>query len=187
MKSSDKSDEISRRDFLKAVTFAASGGGVVALGLIAGCNRTTQQPTTPSSNLNTSTPASTALPQDLLYSAEHVWVQSENLNTARLGITEKLWNMITNLGKSSVKHINVINAGSKLEIDELFASIETSKMTMDLYSPVSGEVLENNTGLLTSRNVYGNAWILRVKLDHPEELEELLSYQEYVALTAQTT
>jgi len=134
-----------------------------SMAFLAGCN----------SSAETTSSASpvTGVPEDLLYSIEHVWVMEEADGIARMGITEKLWNMVTNMGKASIGRVEAVSADSQLNKNEVFATIETSKMTIDLFS---------------SRYLYGNAWIIRVKMDDPEELEKLYSYEDYLAYNNQS-
>lgn len=178
MKNHEKPERISQRAFLKEVSLAAGGASLFSMAFLAGCN----------SSAETTSSASpvTGVPEDLLYSIEHVWVMEEANGIAKMGITEKLWNMVTNMGKASIGRVEAVSADSQLNKNEVFATIETSKMTIDLFSPVSGEVIENNNGLLSSRNLYGNAWIIRVKMDDPEELEKLYSYEDYLAYNNQS-
>ena len=180
MADSREPKRVSRRVFLKEASLAAGGAGLFSMAFIAGCNNTAE-------TTSSATPV-TGVPEDLLYSIEHVWIMEESGGIARLGITEKLWNMVTNMGEASVGRVEAAPADLQLNRNEVFATIETSKMTIDLFSPLTGKVVENNDGPLSTSNanLYGNGWIVRIKMDKPDELDELISYDQYLAIISRT-
>ena len=121
-------------------------------------------------------------PKQLKYSVEHIWVKSESNNMARIGITHYY--------EQQLKKINFLELPEKTTTvtrDETFGVIESSKATSDLYSPASGTVAEVNKSLevepgIINRDPYGEGWMLVIELDNPNDLDSLLSADEYLDL-----
>ncbi|MBI5166904.1 MAG: glycine cleavage system protein GcvH [candidate division NC10 bacterium] len=123
-------------------------------------------------------------PGDLKYSKEHTWIKVEG-ERGRVGIT-----YFAQAELGDVVFVELPPVGRRLRQLEPFGVVESVKAVSDLYSPVSGEVLEVNTLLesqpeLVNSNPYGSGWIVVLKIQGPQELENLLSagdYQGYVEL-----
>lgn len=123
-------------------------------------------------------------PGDLKYSKEHTWIKVEG-ERGRVGIT-----YFAQAELGDVVFVELPPVGRRLRQLEPFGVVESVKAVSDLYSPVSGEVLEVNTLLesqpeLVNSNPYGSGWIVVLKIQDPQELENLLSagdYQGYVEL-----
>jgi glycine cleavage system H protein len=80
--------------------------------------------------------------------------------------------------------------GDKVSKDDAFGVIESVKTVSDVYAPVSGTVIEVNDDLpdnpeLLNEDPYGDGWMIKVEMSDPEELEDLLSAQEYEQLVAE--
>ena len=122
------------------------------------------------------------IPDDLLYSREHVWVRVEG-DLATIGITdhaqEKLGEIIS---------LDLPAVDSYVERDEPFGSIESAKAVIELISPVSGVVISVNEDITDEIGVinsdpHDTGWMIIVDLEDPEELDDLLDvrgYQEFV-------
>ena len=122
-------------------------------------------------------------PDELKYSKEHVWVRVEG-DRAVIGITDYAQ---SELGRVSA--IELPATGDDLEQDDSFGSIEARKTVAELYAPVSGGVVEVNEELnespeLINDDPYDEGWIVVVTLADAEELNALMSaddYREYVS------
>jgi glycine cleavage system H protein len=117
-------------------------------------------------------------PEELKYSKEHIWVRVEG-SRAVIGITEYAQE---ELGK--ITSIELPEVGDDVEQEDSFGSIEARKTVADLYAPVSGPVIEindellDNPGLL-SEDPYDSGWIAVISIVDAEELNLLLSAEEY--------
>jgi glycine cleavage system H protein len=122
----------------------------------------------------------TILPE-LKYTREHEWVKV-NGETATIGITDYAQGEL-----GDIVFVELPKVGEKTEQSKPCGSIEAVKAVSDLFAPVSGEVIELNSELVSSpqtvnKDPYGNGWMLRIKLENPEELEQLLTSEEYEKL-----
>jgi len=121
-------------------------------------------------------------PEELKYSKEHVWVRVEG-KRAIIGITDFAQEEL-----GTIRSIELPAVGDELEQDDSMGSIEARKTVAELYAPVSGAVLEANDDLsdspeLMNDDPYDGGWIVVVELADPEELNLLMSaddYQEYI-------
>jgi len=127
-------------------------------------------------------------PDNLKYTNEHEWVRTEEDGTITIGITDFAQSELGEL-----VYVEVDTVGDQVAKDEVFGTVEAVKTTSDLFMPVSGEVLEFNEkidesegdepGLLNS-DPYGDGWIVKIKPSDVEELDELLSAEDYKAMIA---
>lgn len=123
-----------------------------------------------------------AVKENLKYTKEHEWLRIDDNNIATIGITDYAQGEL-----GDIVFIEVDVEGETLEQGDVFGSIEAVKTVSDMFMPVSGEVLEFNEALTTApetinTDAYGDGWIVKVKMSKPEELEELLSADEYKKL-----
>lgn len=122
------------------------------------------------------------VPATLKYTKEHEWVDTEG-DVATIGITE--WAQ-SELG--DIVFVELPRVGDKVEMGEAFGTIEAVKAVSELYSPVTGEVIEINGDLETdptavNQSPYERGWMIKVKMSDPDELESLLGDAEYAELT----
>ena len=122
--------------------------------------------------------ADASYPDDLRYHPEHDWVRLEG-GTAVFGIT---WFAQDALGE--VVFFDPPEVGSSVTKGEPYAEVESVKAVSDVIAPMSGEVTEVNDALTDSpeqinEDPYGEGWLVKVSLSHPEEAETLLSAAEY--------
>ncbi len=87
---------------------------------------------------------------------------------------------------SRVSHVDLPQVGQKLTKDQPFATVEAIKATIELQMPVSGEVLAVNDALqgspwLINTNPYGEGWMIRVRLEDPSQLNQLMDEDTYKA------
>jgi glycine cleavage system H protein len=124
-------------------------------------------------------------PKDLLYAKSHEWVRNEGDGTATIGITDHAQELLGDL-----VFVDLPDVGAKLSAGDDCAVVESVKAASDVYSPVSGEVIEVNEALdgspeTINEDAFGDGWIFKVKLDDTEELEGLLDADAYDALLAE--
>ena len=125
------------------------------------------------------------VPGDLKYTREHEWVRVDDGGLARVGITDFAQEHL-----GDVVYLDLPEVGATVRQFEKMGEIESVKTVSELFSPVSGEVVERNdaaieTPELVNSSAYSEGWLIRVRMADPTELENLLSAEEYDALTQQ--
>lgn len=116
-------------------------------------------------------------PADLKYSKEHEWVRVEG-DVAVIGITEFAQDEL-----GDIVYVEQPKVGSAVQQNKVFGSVESVKTVSDLYSPLSGEIVEVNEDVISSpelinKNAY-DAWVIKVKASDLSELDSLLSSDDY--------
>lgn len=119
------------------------------------------------------------LPKELKYSEEHEWLKMEGDNRARIGITDFAQSEL-----GDIVFVELPEVGAEVTAGEPFGSVESVKTVSELYSPVSGKVVEVNTALADSpENVnnspYGDGWMIVVEMSDPSEVDKLLTAEQY--------
>jgi glycine cleavage system H protein len=117
-------------------------------------------------------------PEDLLYTEDHLWLLVEG-DTATIGLSEHIQEML-----DDVVSVDLAEEGDQLDLGSPLASLESIDGLLEVYAPVTGEVLEVNDGLADSPewvqiSPYEDGWLVRMKITAPDELEDLLSAGEY--------
>jgi glycine cleavage system H protein len=123
------------------------------------------------------------VPESLKYTDKHEWIRIDG-QEATIGITEYAQGEL-----GDIVYLEIETEGEKLAKGEVFGTIEAVKTVSDLFMPISGEVLEFNVILeddaeLVNKDPYGKGWMIRVSIDNPEELESLLTAEQYMNLIA---
>jgi glycine cleavage system H protein len=118
------------------------------------------------------------IPGDLKYAKSHEWVRVAG-DIATVGITDHAQHELTD-----VVFVELPEVGRKVKAGEACAVVESVKTASDIYSPVSGEIIEVNKTVadnpaLVNTEPYGNGWFYKIKLSNPAELNALLSPEEY--------
>jgi glycine cleavage system H protein len=118
------------------------------------------------------------IPAELKYTKEHEWIRIDD-DVATIGITDFAQGEL-----GDVVFVELPNVGSAVRQMGNFGTIEAVKAVSDLYSPVSGQVVEINKALesdpmVINRDPYGEGWMIRVKVDSRDQLEQLLSADSY--------
>lgn len=118
------------------------------------------------------------VPKELKYAASHEWLSIEG-NIGIVGITDHAQQEL-----SDVVYVQLPEIGRKVTAKEATAVVESVKAASDIYSPVSGEVVEVNTTLendpaLVNSEPYDKGWIFKVKLSQPEEASVLMDAENY--------
>jgi glycine cleavage system H protein len=125
---------------------------------------------------------SSQIPQDLKYAQSHEWVRVEG-DTATIGITDHAQHELTD-----VVFVELPPKGRQVKAGGACAVVESVKTASDIYSPVSGEVIDTNQAVvdqpaLVNTDPYGAGWFYKLKLSDKAELDKLLSPVQYKAHT----
>lgn len=118
------------------------------------------------------------LPKNLKYTKDHEWVRIDG-NEATIGITDFAQGEL-----GDIVYVDVDTEGEALDKDEVFGTVEAVKTVSDLFMPLTGEVIEFNEQLedepdLVNTDPYGDGWMIKIKFNNLEEVEELLSADAY--------
>jgi glycine cleavage system H protein len=122
-------------------------------------------------------------PQDLHYTKQHEWVRlSDDIGT--VGITDHAQNEL-----GDIVYVDLPPVGKKVEQGKVMGSVESVKAVSDIYSPVSGEIIEINDALATApeklnESPHVDGWLVKIRLSAPAEIQGILSaadYEKYVA------
>ena len=121
-------------------------------------------------------------PTDRKYTKEHEWALDQGNNMVVMGITDHAQELLTD-----IVYVELPKVGKKVRQMETVAVVESVKSVSDVYSPVSGEVIEVNGRLenepeLINKDAFGEGWIARIKMDQPEELNNLMGASGYDAM-----
>lgn len=116
--------------------------------------------------------------EELLYTKEHEWVAIEDA-VATIGITDYAQSEL-----GDIVFLELPEVGTTVKQMEAFGTIEAVKAVSDIYSPVSGEIIEVNSSLedepdQINSDPYGDGWMIKMKMSDEAELDDLLSAGEY--------
>ena len=120
-------------------------------------------------------------PENFKYSREHEWLSVEEGGAALVGVTHFAQDSL-----GDVVFVELPEVGGEIGQFEKMGEIESVKAVSDLFSPVSGRVVERNDRLidqpeLVNDSPYEEGWMLRVQVSYPAEIDNLLSASEYEA------
>jgi glycine cleavage system H protein len=123
-------------------------------------------------------------PADRRYTTEHEWVKPEGEHYL-VGITAFAQDQL-----GDIVYVELPKVGDRIEAGKTFGVIESVKTASDLYAPVSGEVVEVNTELVDQpQNVnddpYESGWMLKVRASQADEIEKLLTADQYSEQTGE--
>jgi len=118
------------------------------------------------------------VPSDLKYAQSHEWVRVAG-DTGTIGISDHAQHELTD-----VVFVELPEVGRKVKAGESCAVVESVKTASDIYSPVSGEVIETNKAVvdnpaLVNTEPYSSGWFFKVRLSNPSEINSLLSPDAY--------
>lgn len=121
------------------------------------------------------------IPTDLLYTNDHEWVKLDG-EVATVGITDFAQREL-----GDIVYIEIETMGDTLEQEQVFGTVEAVKTVSDLFMPLSGEIIEFNTTLEVSPEAvndqpYESGWMIKIKIDKPDQLKYLLSADKYKQL-----
>lgn len=120
-------------------------------------------------------------PSNLKYTKEHEWIRVEG-NRAYVGITEFAQSEL-----GDIVFLDIQTEGQDLKEGAIFGTVEAVKTVSDLYMPVTGKVVEVNTGLdanpeKVNQDPYGDGWMIAVELADPAQVNALMSAEDYSAM-----
>ena len=116
--------------------------------------------------------------KDFRFTKDHEWVNVED-DMATVGITDYAQKEL-----GDIVYVELPSIGDSFQKGDPCSNIESVKAVSDIYAPLSGEVAEVNESLEDSPETvnkapYGDGWIFKLKMDNPEEMEELMNHEEY--------
>jgi glycine cleavage system H protein len=125
------------------------------------------------------------VPAELKYSKEHEWVRVEDGGLASVGITDFAQDQL-----GDIVFLDLPEEGATVRQFEKMGEVESVKSVSELFSPISGEVVERNdvavdTPESVNASPYGEGWLIRLRMDNPSELENLLSAEDYESYIAE--
>ena len=118
------------------------------------------------------------IPEELHYSKDHEWIKVEG-DTGTVGITDHAQHSL-----GDVVYVELPKVGDRFTSHEAFGSVESVKAVSELFCPVAGEVTEVNETLndepeKVNADPYGAAWMIRVRMSSPGEVDKLMNAAEY--------
>jgi glycine cleavage system H protein len=121
------------------------------------------------------------IPEELKYTKDHEWARVEG-DMIVVGITDYAQGEL-----GDIVYIELPEAGTKVEAEQSFGTIEAVKAVSDLFAPVSGEIVEINSNLESSPEIvnddpYGEGWMIKIKFSDKKEVDSLLDKSQYSEL-----
>jgi glycine cleavage system H protein len=122
-------------------------------------------------------------PEDLFYSESHEWLRDEG-SRATIGLTDYAQSQL-----KDIVYVELPQIGSEFKKGESLGVVESVKTVADVFSPVTGKVVETNVALKDSpqfvnEDPYGRGWIIKMEIRDKEELKKLLSSRAYQDLVS---
>jgi glycine cleavage system H protein len=123
-----------------------------------------------------------SFPENLHYTKDHEWIKIESDDIAVVGITEFAQQEL-----GDIVYVEIETVGKTLEADTVFGTVEAVKTVSDLYLPVAGTVTEINPALanspeLVNSDPYGAGWMVKLKVNNPADIDNLLNATAYSSL-----
>ncbi|MBI1306520.1 MAG: glycine cleavage system protein GcvH [Bacteroidetes bacterium] len=120
-------------------------------------------------------------PDSLKYTKDHEWVKVEG-DVAVIGITDFAQSEL-----GDVVFVEIETEGETLDSEATFGTVEAVKTVSDLYMPVSGEIIEVNSGLEgnpenVNTDPYGSGWMIKVKMSDPSQVDALMDAAAYTEM-----
>jgi len=117
-------------------------------------------------------------PENFRYTKEHEWVSVEG-DIGAIGITDHAQSEL-----GDIVYVDLPKPGAHVDQGKSLGSVESVKAVSDIYSPVTGEVVEINTTLADNpeqlnTDPHGSAWLVKIKLGDPAQVQKLMSAAEY--------
>ncbi len=121
-----------------------------------------------------------AAPRDLRYTKSHEWVRVDG-DVATLGITDYAQGEL-----GDITYLELPEVGGEIVSGEPYGVVESVKAASDVYAPVDGEIIEINSAAVdkpetVNSSPYDKAWLVKVRLSDPSEVNALMSPEEYDA------
>ena len=121
------------------------------------------------------------IPSDLLYSKDHEWVKVEG-EMATIGITDFAQQEL-----GDIVYVEIETEGDSLAAEAVFGTVEAVKTVSDLFMPIGGDITEFNDALedtpeAVNEDPYNTGWMIKLKMEDPSQLNDLLSPDQYKEL-----
>jgi len=124
-----------------------------------------------------------AYPSDLKYTKEHEWVKADT-KSAAIGITNHAQELL-----GDIVFVDLPKVGTEITAGKAFGSVESVKAVSDIYAPISGSVTEVNSELTSAPEKINqdahSAWMVKIAIKNPTELNSLLSAADYEKFVAE--
>lgn len=122
------------------------------------------------------------IPGDLKFMKSHEWARVEGDGKVTIGISDHAQGLLGDL-----VYVELPNVGDRVEAGTAVAVVESVKAASDVYTPVTGKVVEVNAALsdkpeTINEDAYGDGWIFVIEAEEPEQLNELLGPDDYAEL-----
>ena len=119
------------------------------------------------------------IPGDLKFKTSHEWVRVEQDGTVTVGISDHAQDLL-----GDIVFVELPDIGTQMNAEDEVAIVESVKAASDVYSPISGEIIEVNELLIDSpetinESPYSDGWFYKIQPDDLDEINELLSPEEY--------
>ncbi len=116
--------------------------------------------------------------EGIFYSKNDEWLKMEK-DVGIIGITDYAQDQL-----GDIVYIEEMKTGVKLNKGDVLSTVESVKAVSDVYCPVSGEIIEVNSNIiddpsLINKDAYGKGWFAKIKMDKPEEVNELMNATDY--------
>lgn len=126
-----------------------------------------------------------ASPADLRYTKTHEWVRQDG-DVVTIGITDHAQSEL-----GDITYLELPDVGSDVSANEPFGIVESVKAASDVYAPVEGEVIERNEDVIASPDLinsspYDRAWLVKLRVANPEQIEQLMAPTDYDAYAEAT-
>ena len=121
------------------------------------------------------------IPKNLKYTKDHEWVQNED-NIATVGITDFAQGEL-----GDIVYVEVDTLDETVDCEAVFGTVEAVKTVSDLFAPLTGKIIVFNEELtstpeLVNSDPYGQGWMVKIEIENPDEIDNLLTHEAYSAL-----
>ena len=121
------------------------------------------------------------IPKNLKYTKDHEWVQIED-NIATVGITDFAQGEL-----GDIVYVEVDTLDETVDCEAVFGTVETVKTVTDVFAPLTGKIIVFNDELtstpeLVNPDPYGQGWMVKIEIENPDEIDNLLTHEAYSAL-----
>jgi glycine cleavage system H protein len=126
------------------------------------------------------------VPKDLMYSRDHEWVRQSDAVVV-VGLTDYAQRQL-----GDIVFVELPKAGARFEAGDPFGTVESVKAVSELYTPVTGQVIEVNQGIHEdpeniNTDPYGNGWLIKIRMADAKQATGLLTAAQYTAYLQEAT
>ena len=121
------------------------------------------------------------IPKNFKYTKDHEWVQIED-NIATVGITDFAQGEL-----GDIVYVEVDTLDETVDCEAVFGTVEAVKTVSDLFAPLTGKIIVFNDELtstpeLVNSDPYGQGWMVKIEIENPDEIDNLLTHEAYSAI-----